>query len=155
YPTVRDVPPPVDRAVLAVPRDAVLDAVDDCAAAGVPALVIVTAGFAEAGAEGAWLQGRLVEKVRAVGMRMVGPNCLGFINSDPDVRLNASFSPLFPPRGRVAMSSESGSLGLALLAAAARLGLGVSSCVSVGNRADVSSNDLLGYWEKDEGTDVV
>jgi acyl-CoA synthetase (NDP forming) len=94
-------------------------------------------------AEGRELQKRLVEKVRGYGMRLIGPNCIGLVNTDPAVWLNASFSPVFPPPVRVAMSSQSGALGLAILAAARRLGLGLSTFVSVGNKADVSGNDLL------------
>jgi acetyl coenzyme A synthetase (ADP forming)-like protein len=155
YPSVRGLPQPVDLAVVAVPRDAVLGVVDDCAARGVRALVVISAGFAEAGREGAELQKCLVEKVRGYGLRLIGPNCLGLLSTDPDVRLNATFVPYFPPRGGVAMSSDSGALGLAARAVAGRLGLGVASCVSVGNRADVSSNDLLEYWEDDAATRVI
>jgi acetyl coenzyme A synthetase (ADP forming)-like protein len=155
YPSVRELPEPVDLAVVAVPRDAVLGVVDDCAARGVRALIVISAGFAEVGREGAGLQERLVEKVRGYGMRLIGPNCLGLVSTDPNVRLNATFIPYFPPRGGVAMSSDSGALGLAVLAVAGRVGLGISSCVSVGNRADVSSNDLLEYWEEDDATRVV
>jgi acetyl coenzyme A synthetase (ADP forming)-like protein len=155
YASVRDLPEPVDLAVIAVPRDAVLGVVDDCAARGVRALVVITAGFAEVGGDGPALQARLVEKVRGYGMRMIGPNCMGLLNADPAVRLAATFSPVFPPPGRVAMSSQSGALGLAALAAASRLGLGFSTFVSVGNKADVSGNDLLQYWEEDPGTDVI
>jgi acetyl coenzyme A synthetase (ADP forming)-like protein len=155
YASVRDLPGPVDLAVIAVPPDAVPGVVDDCAARGVRALVVITAGFAEVGREGAQLQKNLLEKVRGYGMRLIGPNCLGLLSTNPDVRLNATFVPYFPPRGGVAMSSDSGALGLAALAVAGRLGLGVSSCVSVGNRADVSSNDLLEYWEGDAATRVI
>jgi acetyl coenzyme A synthetase (ADP forming)-like protein len=155
YPSVRDLPGPVDLAVVTVPRDAVLGVVDDCAARGVRALAVITAGFAEVGGEGRELQARLVEKVRGYGMRLVGPNCMGLLNADPAVRLAATFAPVFPPHGRVAMSSQSGALGLAVLAAASRLGLGFSTFVSVGNKADVSGNDLLQYWEEDPGTDVI
>src|SRR5262249_43477846 len=142
YPSVRELPGPVDLAVLAVPREAVLSVVDDCGARGVRALVVVTAGFAETGSEGEELQKRLVEKCQGYGMCLVGPNCLGLLSTDPDVRLNAVFVPVSPPHGRVALSSDSGGLGLAVLATVTPLGLGVSSFVSVGNRADVSSNDL-------------
>jgi succinyl-CoA synthetase alpha subunit/GNAT superfamily N-acetyltransferase len=155
YPSVAELPGPVDLAVIAVPRDAVPGVVDDCAARGVRALCVISAGFAEVGCEGAELQKRLMEQVRGYGMRLIGPNCLGLVSTDPDVRLNATFVPYFPPRGGVAMSSDSGALGLAALAVAGRLGLGVSSCVSVGNRADVSSNDLLEYWEEDDATRVI
>jgi acyl-CoA synthetase (NDP forming) len=117
--------------------------------------VVITAGFAEADAEGRVLQQRILERVRGYGMRMVGPNCMGLLNSDPAVRLNASFSPVFPSPGRLAMSSQSGALGLAILALAEQRHLGLSTFVSVGNKADVSSNDLLQYWEADNNTDVI
>jgi acetate---CoA ligase (ADP-forming) len=155
YPSVRELAEPVDLAVIAVPRDAVLAVIDDCAERGVRAVVVITSGFAEISAEGRELQQRLVEKVRGYGMRMVGPNCLGLLNTDPQVQLNASFSPVFPPPGRIAMSSQSGALGLAILALARRLQLGLSTFVSVGNKADVSGNDLLQYWEEDDQTDVI
>jgi acetyl coenzyme A synthetase (ADP forming)-like protein len=155
YRSVRDVPAGVDLGVVAVPRDRVLAVVDDCAAAGVKSLVVVTAGYAEAGAEGIALQQELVERVRGYGMRMVGPNCMGLLNANPDMRLNASFSPIFPPPGHVGLSSQSGALGLAILALATSRGVGFSTFVSVGNKADVSSNDLLEYWEEDQGTRVI
>ncbi len=155
YPDVRALPEPVDLAVIAVPRDAVLDVVDGCAEQRVKALVVITAGFAEVGVEGRALQQRLLEKVRGYGMRMVGPNCLGLLNTDPAVQLNASFSPVFPPPGGVAMASQSGALGLAILAAARRFHLGLSTFVSMGNKADVSGNDLLQYWEEDDRTRVI
>jgi acetyl coenzyme A synthetase (ADP forming)-like protein len=155
YPSVRDLPEPVDLAVIAVPRDLVLPVVDDCATRGVRALVVITAGFSEGGAGGRDLQRQLVERVRGHGMRLVGPNCLGLLNTDPAVRLNASFSPVFPPPGKIAMSTQSGALGLAILAAAERFRLGLSTFVSIGNKADVSGNDLLLYWEEDPGTDVI
>ena len=155
YSSVRAIPHPVDLAIIAVPRNTVLTVADECAARGVRALVVITAGFAEVGAEGRELQHRLVMKVRDHGIRMVGPNCFGLLNADPTVRLNATFSSAFPPSGRVAMSSQSGALGLAVLAAARRLQLGISTFVSVGNKADVSGNDLLQYWEEDPATDVI
>jgi acetyl coenzyme A synthetase (ADP forming)-like protein len=155
FPSVRDVPGPVDLAVIAVPRDAVLQAVDECAAAGVKAVVVVTAGFAEAGDEGRLLQQQLTEKVRGFGMRMVGPNCMGVLNADPALALNASFSPIFPSPGHLALSSQSGALGVVILALANRRHVGLSSFVSVGNRADVSSNDLLQFWESDPATSVI
>ena len=155
YPSVRDLPKAPDLAVIAVPRDAVLAVVDDCAARGVRAVVVITAGFAEIGAEGRALQRQLVEKVRGYGMRMVGPNCLGLMNTDPAVRLNASFAPDFPAPGGVAFSSQSGALGLAIMALARERGLGLSKFVSVGNKGDVSGNDLLQYWEEDPRTDVI
>ena len=140
---------------MVTPRDAVLEAVDDCAAAGVRALVVVTAGFAEAGAEGRALQEKLLEKVRGHGMRVVGPNSMGVLNTDPAVRLNASVCPTLPPSGSVAMLSQSGALGLAMLALARQRHLGISTFISVGNKADISGNDLLQYWEGDESTRVI
>jgi acetyl coenzyme A synthetase (ADP forming)-like protein len=154
-PSVRALPEQVDLAVIAVPRESVLSVVDECADRGVRALVVITAGFAEVGADGRELQKQLLDKVRGRGLRMIGPNCLGLVNADPAVRLNASFSPVFPPAGRVALSSQSGALGLAILTAASRLDLGLSTFVSVGNKADVSGNDLLQYWEEDPNTDVI
>ena len=155
YPSMGDVPSPVDLALIAVPRDAVLGVVNDCANRGVGALVVITAGFAEVDANGRDLQERLVQTVRQHGMRMVGPNCFGLVNADPAVRLNATFSSHFPPFGHVAMSSQSGALGLAILATARRRHLGISTFVSVGNKADVSVNDLLQYWEEDAQTEVI
>ena len=104
---------------------------------------MITAGFAEGGEEGRGLQQRLVDKVRGHGLRMVGPNCMGLLNADPAVRLNASFSPMIPPSRGVAFSSQSGALGLAILELATERGVGLSTFVSVGNKADVSGNDLL------------
>ncbi len=154
YPSVKDLPQQVDLAIIVVPREIALKVVDDCAARGVRALIVITAGFAEV-RDGAELQRELLQKVRGYGMRMIGPNCMGILNVDPAVSLNASFAPVFPPSGRVAMSSQSGALGLAVLAAAHRLNLGLSTFVSVGNKADVSGNDLLQYWEEDPDTDVI
>ncbi|HSU88487.1 MAG TPA: GNAT family N-acetyltransferase, partial [Terriglobia bacterium] len=155
YASVRELPKPVDLAIISVPRDAVLGVVDECAERGVKALIVITAGFAEADESGRALQKQLVEKVRGYGTRMIGPNCMGLLNTDLSVQLNASFSPVFPPLGRIAMSSQSGALGLAILALAAQRDLGISTFVSVGNKADVSGNDLLQYWEMDENTDVI
>jgi acetyl coenzyme A synthetase (ADP forming)-like protein len=155
YASIDLVPGPVDLALIAVPRDAVLRVVDDCAAKGIRALVVITAGFAETGAEGRRLEQRLVENVRQAGMRMVGPNCFGLLNAEPAVRLNATFGCAFPPSGCVAVSSQSGAVGLAILAAAQRLQIGISTFVSVGNKADVSTNDLLQYWEEDPHTKAI
>jgi len=155
YPSVRELPGPVDLAIILVPKQHVAAVVDDCAAAGVRAVVVITAGFAETGAEGRRRQDELLAKVRAYGMRMVGPNCMGLLNADPAVRLAGTFAPVFPPAGNVAMSSQSGALGLAILATADQLGIGLSTFVSVGNKADVSGNDLLQYWEGDEHTQVI
>ncbi|WP_433296703.1 GNAT family N-acetyltransferase [Actinoplanes sp. CA-030573] len=145
----------VDLALIAVPPEAVADAVEDAAASGAGGLVVVSAGFAEAGADGAVAQRALVERAHGAGLRVVGPNSMGIANTDASVRLNATLSPLLPAAGRVGFFSQSGALGVALLAEADRRGLGLSSFVSAGNRADVSGNDLLQYWQDDPGTDVV
>jgi acyl-CoA synthetase (NDP forming) len=145
----------VDLAVIAVPSDRVAGVVDECAAKRIPAAVLITAGFAETGGAGASLEAELREKVRRHGIRLIGPNCFGLMNLDPAVRLNATYTPAVPPFGRVAIASESGGLGLALVTAAGRLNLGISTFVSVGNHADVSVNDLLEYWEQDPAAGVI
>jgi acetyl coenzyme A synthetase (ADP forming)-like protein len=155
YPTVGEVPGPVDLAVIVVPAAGVVEAARDCAVKGVRALVVISAGFAETGQEGAERQQELLAVCRAAGMRLIGPNCLGIVNTNPDVRLNATFGPNAPVRGRVGFMSQSGALGLAVVDYANALGLGLSSFVSVGNKADISGNDLLEYWEEDPDTSVV
>jgi acetate---CoA ligase (ADP-forming) len=155
YPRVTDVPGDVDLAVIVVPAAKVEGVVDDCLAKGVKALVVISAGFGEIGPEGRAREARLVEKIRSAGVRMIGPNCMGLVNTDPKFRLNATFSPVYPPEGRVGILSQSGALGLAILDYARRLNLGVSTFVSVGNKADVSGNDLIQYWEEDPRTDVI
>ena len=155
YPSMREIPEQVDLAIIVVPRNFVLTVVDDCAARGVKAVVVISSGFAEAGGEGKELQRQLVEKIRGYGMRMIGPNCLGLINTAPDVQLGGSFSPTYPKHGSIAMSSQSGALGIAVLGLASKLNLGLSNFVSVGNKADVTGNDLLQYWEDDPLTNVI
>src|SRR3954449_5821670 len=156
YRTVNEIPEEVDVAVVAVPAPAVLDVVRDCAAKGVHGVVVLSAGFAETGtAEGARRQDDLVQLARANGMRVVGPNCLGVVNTHPRVQLNASIAPVVPPHGRLGLFSQSGTLGNVILADAAARGIGLSTFVSAGNRADVSGNDLLQFWEDDEDTDAV
>ena len=155
YKSVLDIPGNVDLAVVAVPADAVEDVVLDCAAKRVHGLVVISSGFAETGEEGRQRQRRLVGLARSYGLRLVGPNCLGVINTAADVSLNASLSTVMPPRGRVGFFSQSGALGVAILETVARRGLGLSTFVSAGNRADVSGNDLLQYWEEDDATEVI
>jgi len=152
---VVDIPEPVDLAVVVVPAGHVLAAVDDCIAKGVPAICVISAGFGECDGAGRELERELLDKVRAAGCRLIGPNCMGLVNTDPAVQLNATFSPVYPPAGTVAMSTQSGALGLAILDYARRLGIGISSFVSVGNKADVSGNDLLQYWADDPRTNVI
>jgi acetate---CoA ligase (ADP-forming) len=151
YPTVSALPAPVELAVVAVPAAQVATV----AAAGVQALLVISAGFAEMGAEGAVRQRELLEICRESGMRLVGPNCLGVLSTAPEVCLDATFAAGVPLVGRVGFLSQSGGLGIAIIEAASRLGLGLSSFVSVGNKADISGNDLLHYWEHDPHTDVV
>jgi acetyl coenzyme A synthetase (ADP forming)-like protein len=155
YPFVTAIPDPVDLAVIVVPADQVQGAIDQCGAKGVRGLVVISAGFAETGRDGADNQAKLVAAARGAGMRMVGPNCMGVINTAAGISMNATFAPTAPIPGRLAFSSQSGGLGIAVLEEADRRGLGLSSFVSVGNKADVSSNDLLRYWQEDDGTDVI
>ncbi|WP_374250509.1 GNAT family N-acetyltransferase [Micromonospora sp. R77] len=145
----------IDLAVVAVAPEAVTEVVADAAQAGAHGLVVISAGFAESGPAGAAAQRALVRAAHLAGMRVVGPNCLGIANTDPAVRLNATLAPVLPAAGRVGVFSQSGAFGVALLAEASRRGLGLSSFVSAGNRADVSGNDLLQYWQDDPGTDVI
>ena len=154
-PSVEDVEGHVDLAVLAVPAARCLEAVDSCARKGVHGLVVITSGFAETGAAGAELQREVLHRAHRGGMRVVGPNCFGVINTAPDVRLNATFSSQVPVPGNVAFASQSGALGIAILEQAMSSGLGVSSFVSMGNKADVSSNDLLRFWHEDGTTKAV
>jgi acetyl coenzyme A synthetase (ADP forming)-like protein len=155
YPTVVDIPDKVDLAVVTVPAATVPQVVEDCARAGVQGIIVISAGFAEVGGDHAGLERQIVSVARRHGMRIIGPNCMGVVNTNPDVSMNATFTPFPPVRGRVGFSSQSGGLGIELLARAGRLGLGVSTFVSMGNKADVSGNDLLQYWEEDPDTDVI
>jgi acetyl coenzyme A synthetase (ADP forming)-like protein len=155
FPGVTAIPGDVDLAIICVPCASVSATVDDCIAKGVKALVVISAGFAETGASGRALEDEIVGKVRCAGIRMIGPNCMGIINTDPAVRLNATFSPTTPLNGGVAFLTQSGALGLAILEHIQELDLGLSTFVSVGNKADVSGNDLLQYWADDPRTDVI
>ncbi|WP_205697070.1 bifunctional GNAT family N-acetyltransferase/acetate--CoA ligase family protein [Conexibacter sp. SYSU D00693] len=150
-----DLPADVDLAVVAVPADGVRAVAEDCAAAGVRALVVLSAGFGEAGLVGRRRQDELLAVCRSAGMRLVGPNCLGVVNTDPDVRLDATFAPQRVPPGGVALASQSGAVGIVAMDAAARRGMGLSSFVSLGDRADVSSNDLVRFWADDPRTRVI
>ena len=154
YRSVAEIPAPLDLAVIAVPAAAVIDVVRECAGQGVPAVVVISAGFAEVGAEGAERQRELLEVCRQGGVRLVGPNCLGIVNTAAAVRLNATFAPRMPGSGNVGFISQSGALGLAFIELSGDRNLGLSSFASVGNRADVTANDLLEFWESDPATDV-
>jgi acetyl coenzyme A synthetase (ADP forming)-like protein len=155
YARVADLPDPVDLGVVVVPAALVLEVLESCGKKGVRAVVVISAGFKETGAQGAALERAAVEIARRHDMRLVGPNCLGVLNTESAVRMDATFAPPYPPAGSVAFSSQSGALGVAILEYASQLQVGISHFVSVGNKADVSGNDLLEYWEHDPGTRVI
>ncbi len=155
FPSVAAIPEPVDCAIVMVPRDGVAAAVEECLAAGVKGVVVITAGFREAGRAGAEVERELVRRVRAAGAAMVGPNCMGVMNLDPAVRLDATFSPAPAQPGGVAFASHSGALGVALLEAVREIGLGFSQFVSLGNSADINVCDLLEAWEEHEPTRAI
>jgi acetate---CoA ligase (ADP-forming) len=155
YRTVLDVPGAVDLAVIVLPAAACVAAAQECAQKGVKSLVVISPGFAETGEEGLVRQRELLGVCRRAGMRLVGPNCMGIINLDPAVRLNATFSPTAPIEGGVGFMSQSGALGLAIIERANNMGLGLSSFISIGNKADLSGNDFLQYWEEDPNTAVL
>lgn len=155
YPSVLDVPGDIDVAVIVVPAEKVLEVVDECGKKGVRGLVVISVGFGESGPKGEERERLLKEKTLAYGIRVIGPNCLGIFNSDPNVRLDATFSPVTPPAGNLSIGTQSGALGLALLAYANNINLGIADFVSIGNRIDISNNDLLEYWEDDDNTAVI
>ncbi|MFK0071021.1 GNAT family N-acetyltransferase [Streptomyces sp. NPDC091046] len=158
--SVRDIDGPVDLAVVTVPAEHVPDVVTECGEHGVQGLVVISAGYADSGPEGRERQRALVRQARTYGMRIIGPNAFGIINTSPDVRLNASLAPEMPRPGRIGLFAQSGAIGIALLSRLHRRGggvtgvTGVSTFVSSGNRADVSGNDVLQYWYDDPETDV-
>ncbi|WP_455356522.1 bifunctional acetate--CoA ligase family protein/GNAT family N-acetyltransferase [Streptomyces sp. SYSU K217416] len=154
YRSVGEIGEPVDLAVVAVPADRVPEAVADCGEHGVQGLVVLSAGYAESGAEGRERQRELVRQARSYGMRIIGPNAFGVINTADDVLLNASLAPEPPTPGRIGLFTQSGAIGIALLSGLLRRGAGLSSFISAGNRADVSGNDFLQYWYEDPATDV-
>jgi acyl-CoA synthetase (NDP forming)/RimJ/RimL family protein N-acetyltransferase len=154
-PSALDLPTAPDLAIVAVPAAQVLDVVEACGARGVRGIVLLTAGFGELGEAGESQQRAVLAAARRLGMRLIGPNCLGLVNPDPTVRLNATFAPVTLRPGGLGLVSQSGALGIAVLAAAERRGLGFSQFVSVGNKADVSGNDLLLAWERDDRTKVI
>jgi len=155
YPSVDAIPDPVDLAVVMVPKAAVQGVVEAAIAKGVRGLVVITAGFGETGEEGARRERALRETVRAAGVRMIGPNCMGVINTAAEVRLNATFAPTPAERGPLGFVSQSGALGVAILNVARDLGIGFTQFVSMGNKADVSGNDILEHWEDDPATQVI
>jgi acetate---CoA ligase (ADP-forming) len=155
YPSIEAVPGSVDLAVIVVPAAVVVESARACAAVGVKAVVVISAGFGETDETGRERQRQLVDVCRSSGMRLIGPNCMGVINTAPEVMMNATFAQASPPSGRMAFMSQSGALGIAVINMATALGAGLSSFVSVGNKADISGNDLLSYWDEDPNTDVI
>ncbi len=155
HPSILDVPDEVDLAIVVVPAEQVPEVVEQCGRKRVQGLVVISAGFAETGPEGAEGERALVEQARRLGLRLIGPNTMGVVNAAPDVRLLGTFADVAPEAGRLAVSAQSGTIGAAILRRLQQLGVGVSSFVATGNKADVSGNDLLQYWETDDATDVI
>jgi acetyl coenzyme A synthetase (ADP forming)-like protein len=155
FPTLAAVGGPVDLVVIAVPAASVEGTIRECARIHAKALVVISSGFAEVSSEGRLVEQRLRKLARSSGMRLVGPNCMGVLNANPSVSLNATFAPQWPPAGNVSMLSQSGALGIAILDYASKLNIGIAEFVSVGNKADVSGNDLLSYWADDPTTAVI
>ena len=155
YDSVLDIPDSVDLAFIVVPARIVPAVLEQCGEKGVRGVVVISAGFGETGEDGEQVERRLRAIARKNGMRLVGPNCMGVLNTDSKIIMDGQFGPFFPPTGNVAMASQSGALGLAILQQAGELNIGISTFVSLGNRIDVSSNDLLLYWEDDPATDVI
>ncbi len=155
YPSVLDVPGSIDLAIIVVSAERIQPLVEECGRKGVKSLLVITAGFSEMGGEGVEREKKLVKTARAYGMRIIGPNCLGILNTDPQIRMNATFAPLIVPHGKVAFGTQSGALGGAILYYCTRIGMGLSNFVSIGNRPDVSGNELLQYWTEAKDTDII
>ena len=155
WPSVGAIPQPVDVAVIAVPKEQVCEVAEECGACGVRGLTVISSGFREVGGEGVERERRLLAIARRHGMRMIGPNCMGVINSDPAYSMNATFAPVMPDFGPAAFVSQSGALGVNVLDYAKELGIGIAQFVSMGNKADVSGNDLLLHWEDDPAVGVI
>jgi acetyltransferase len=155
YPSILDIPGDIDLAIIVVPADKVQQVVEESAHKGARGVVVLSSGFADTGREGLERQNKLLSTIRSYGMRMLGPNCMGMMNTNPGVNLNATFANVVPPHGNIAFATQSGVLGSAILMYATSLNIGLSTFVSIGNRADISSNELLQYWEDDPDTDVV
>jgi acetate---CoA ligase (ADP-forming) len=155
YRSIHDVPGVIDVAIVAVPKERALAVAEQCGERGVRALVVITAGFKEVGPAGAAREQQLLAIAQKYGMRMIGPNCLGVVNTAEDIRMNATFAPIMPPAGPVSFMSQSGAMGVTILDYAAEYGIGINHFVSVGNKADVSGNDLMEYWAQDPATRVI
>lgn len=155
FPSVSAIPGDVDLAVIVVPKELVADVAEECGEKGVKSLVVISAGFKEVGGEGVEREARLAAVARRHGMRVVGPNCMVILSTAPDVSMNATFAPTMPPPGPMSFMSQSGAMGVTILDYAAEYGIGIHHFASVGNKVDVSGNDLVEYWEEDEGTGVI
>jgi acetyltransferase len=155
YPSVSAIPDQVDLAIIVIPKELILDVIDQCAEKGVKGVVVISAGFKEIGEKGLALEKELVKKIKKYGMRVVGPNCMGVINTDPEIRMDATFGSTLPLDGHVGFMSQSGALGNIILEYADELKIGFSKFVSMGNKADVSSNDLLMDFEDDDKTTII
>jgi len=155
WPSVSAIPDPVDMAVICVPKPHVATVAEECGRKGVRGLVVISAGFREVGGEGVERERQLVEICNRHGMRLVGPNCMGVLNADPAISMNATFAPSMPPFGRAGFVSQSGAMGLSVLDYAQEYGIGIAQFVSMGNKPDVSGNDLLLHWEDDPGIEVI
>lgn len=155
YRSIQDVPDPVDLAVIVVPRETALSVIEECGVKGVKGLVVITAGFKEVSEEGARLEKQLSDLIQKYGMRMIGPNCMGVINTDPAIKLDATFAPELPVRGKIGFITQSGALGVTILSLSRERQVGFSMFASIGNKTNLSSNDLLEYWEEDPDTQMV
>ena len=155
YRSILNTPGDVDLAIIAVPASQVLGVVDECGQKKVKGIIVISDGFREKGEQGAALEREMVDMAFGYGMRIVGPNCMGIINTDPQVKLNATFALTNPAPGNISFISQSGALGLGILEYAKSMNIGFSSFVSVGNRSDIASTDLLQYWEQDPATRVI
>ena len=155
YPDLLKVPKEVDLVIVCVPQKFVAPVLDQCGKKGVKAVVLITAGYSELGVVGKDLERKIMERCQLYSMRILGPNCMGIINTDPEISLNASFSPVFPPKGNVALISQSGSLGQSILDYASSLGIGLSHFVSIGNRMDLKEEDFLNFLMEDKNTEVI
>ncbi|MGD8922343.1 MAG: CoA-binding protein, partial [Candidatus Zixiibacteriota bacterium] len=155
YSTILDVPDAVDLAIIIVPKQFVKDVVQQCGEKGVRGIVVISAGFSEVGPEGKAREQAVLAVVRQYGMRMIGPNCFGVVNTDPEVNLNATFGKTFPKLGKIGFITQSGAMGEAIMSEARELGIGFSVVASIGNKADISSNDILTYLKDDPKTDII
>jgi acyl-CoA synthetase (NDP forming) len=155
YSTVLDVPDAVDLAIIIVPKEFVPETARQCGEKGVKGIVVISAGFSEVGKKGKALEDEVLKVVRDYNMRMVGPNCFGIVNTDPRISLNATFGKTFPKHGKIGFITQSGAMGEAIMNEAKQMGIGFSVVASIGNKADISSNDVLEYFKDDPQTDII